>query len=352
MWKSHTIKAPQRGAKGEGNMTKRELVYSAIAHKATAAVPQAINLTGEGYKAYGEQLLNDYPNPQVRSDLKEGKITFEQAVSLTIGNNVLYTYCPWWTWYNLPDRFTKCEDTPEDLPDTIASGSYEKFFESTEYIKANYDVYQVITIWGSHWEKAYFARGIENFLYDLAGSPEWAQKLLDMIIRKNIVMLENVLPAACGDAVLLGSDWGTQRDLIMSPRCFRTMLKPGEQREYDLVHHYGKQVFVHSCGCILKIMPDLVEMGVDVLNPVQPECMDLKFLKETYPEITYYGGISTQKTLPYGTPAEVVKETEDTIELMSRNGGYITAPSQEIQTDVPYENLRALIDTARAAQGR
>ena len=93
-------------------------------------------------------------------------------------------------------------------------------------------------------------------------------------------------------------------------------------------------------------------MGVDVLNPVQPECMDLKFLKETYPEITYYGGISTQKTLPYGTPAEVVKETEDTIELMSRNGGYITAPSQEIQTDVPYENLRALIDTARAAQGR
>ena len=132
-------------------MTKRELVYSAIAHKATAAVPQAINLTGEGYKAYGEQLLSDYPNPQVRSDLKDGKITFEQAVSLTIGNNVLYTYCPWWNWYNLPDRFTKCEDTPEDLPDTKASGSYEKFFESTEYIKANYDVYQVITIWGSHW---------------------------------------------------------------------------------------------------------------------------------------------------------------------------------------------------------
>ena len=141
----------------------------------------------------------------MRSDLKEGKITFEQAVSLTIGNNVLYTYCPWWTWYNLPDRFTKCEDTPEDLPDTKASGSYEKFFGSTEYIKANYDVYQVITIWGSHWEKAYFARGLENFLYDLAGSPEWAQKLLDMIIRKNIVMLENVLPAACGDAVLLGA---------------------------------------------------------------------------------------------------------------------------------------------------
>ena len=129
------------------------------------------------------------------------------------------------------------------------------------------------------------------------------------------------------------------------------MIRPGEQQEYDLIKKYGRHVFVHSCGCILRILPDLAEMGVDVLNPVQPECMDLRFLKETYPGLTYYGGISTQKTLPFGTPADVVRETEETIALMSRNGGYITAPSQEIQTDVPYENLRALIDTARAAQG-
>ena len=87
---------------------------------------------------------------------------------------------------------------------------------------------------------------------------------------------------------------------------------------------------------------------MDVLNPVQPECMDIKELKTTYgSRIAFYGGISTQKTLPYGTAAEVAAETEYTIKLMSENGGYITAPSQEIQTDVPYENLRALIDTAK-----
>ena len=332
-------------------MTKRELVYSAIAHRSNSRTPQAINLTGEGYEAYGERLLNDYKDPQAVADWKAGHITFQQAVALSIGNNVLYVYAPWWGWYDLPAYFTECGDTPEALPECVGYGSYEKYFKQVRYIREHYDVYLVNTVWGSHWEKAYFARGIENFLCDLAGSPEWAQKLLDLIIRKNIAMLENILPADPADAVLLGSDWGTQNDLIMSPETFCTMIRPGEQKEYDLIKRYGKHIFVHSCGKILRIMDDLRDMGVDVLNPVQPECMSLEFLKTNYPEITYFGGISTQRTLPYGTPAEVRRETEATIALMSVNGGYITAPSQDIQTDVPYENLCAMIDAARKAQG-
>lgn len=135
----------------------------------------------------------------------------------------------------------------------------------------------------------------------------------------------------------------------MSPTSWREMIKPGEKREYDLIKSYGKKVMVHSCGCILRIMPEIVELGVDILNPVQPECMDLKFLKETYgKDITFWGGISTQRTLPYGTPEDVRKETQEVIELLSENGGYITCSSQEIQTDVPYENLKALIETAKS----
>ena len=200
----------------------------------------------------------------------------------------------------------------------------------------------------SHWERAYFARGIENFLYDLAADPEWAQALLDLIIRKNLVMLENILTCKNIDGVLLGSDWGSQKDMLMSPACFRTMIKPGEQQEYDLIHKYGKDVFVHSCGNIERIMGDLVEMGVDGLNPVQPECMDLQMLQDRYgASIAYYGGISTQKTLPYGTPDEVRQEVDAIVEIMNRNDGYIIAPSQEIQEDVPYENLIALIEQAK-----
>jgi uroporphyrinogen decarboxylase len=328
-------------------MTNRELVIETLAHRNPGKVPQAIHLTGEGYQAYGEALLQDYPNKQVRQDYDAGTISLAQAVSLSIGNHILHVYPPWWNWWNLTDVFLKEPDPPDYLPDTRGTGSYEGFFKQMAFIRERYDVYVVATIWVSHWEKAYFARSIENFLADLAGNTEWAQALLDLIIRKNLVMLENFLTAPEVDAVLLGSDWGTQQDIIMSPDCFRTMIKPGEKQEYDLIKKYGKQVFIHSCGNIRRIMGDLVELGVDCLNPVQPECMDLEFLKNEYGgRISFYGGISTQKTLPYGTPAEVKAEARRVIEMMSRDGGYLTAPSQQIQIDVSYENLRALIDTA------
>ena len=115
-----------------------------------------------------------------------------------------------------------------------------------EYLKKNYDAYILVTIWGSHWEKAYFSRGIENFLCDLAADPEWCRKLLELIIRKNLVMLENILTCPYIDGVLLGSDWGTQNDLIMSPECFRTLIKEGEIQEYKLIKNTRKMfLYIH-----------------------------------------------------------------------------------------------------------
>ena len=135
----------------------------------------------------------------------------------------------------------------------------------------------------------------------------------------------------------------------MSVKSWRELIRPGQQVQFDLIRSAGKKVMVHSCGDIVKILDDLTEMGVDILNPVQPECMDLAFLKENYGDkLTFWGGISTQDTLPYGTPEDVRRETERVIRLMGEGGGYITCSSQEIQTDVPYENLKALIDTAKA----
>ena len=328
-------------------MNKTEVVKKTLNHQHTPEIPYAINLAGKGYALHGQRLLDAYASEQILQDYHRGMLTFNEAVSLAIGNYMLYVYAPWWRWYNLPAHFAE-EDTPEDLPDTRGYGNYEAFFEKVKYIKETYDVYVLVAIWGSHWDKANLARGIQNFLYDLAAEPEWAQKLLDLIIRKNMVMLENILPCEHIDGVLLGSDWGTQRDLIMSPECFRTMIKQGEKQEYDLLRKYGKDVFVHSCGNIIQILDDLVELGVQGLNPVQSECMDLKWLKEHYgKDLTFYGGISTQRTLPYGTPEDVAQEMDAVVELMSQGGGYITAPSQEIQEDVPYENLIALIETAQ-----
>lgn len=329
-------------------MTRYERVKAAMSHKDADKVPVCIHLAGDGLENYSQKLYDKYTDETLRKLCEEGKISFQHAMYYGMGNHVLTVGCPWWDWYDLPPEYA-AEDAPDFLPKTRGFGSYEAFAETVANLKRYTDAYVLVTIWGSHFEKAYFARGIENFLADLAGAPEFAGSLLDMIIRKNLVMLENIVHIPGVDGILLGSDWGSQRDLLMSPAVWRELIAPGEQQEYDLIHAAGKDVWVHSCGDIRRIMPDLAQMGVDALNPVQPECMDIYELKKNYGgKITFWGGISTQKTLPYGTPEEVAEETRKITAALSADGGYIIAPSQEIQADVPFENLCALIDTANA----
>lgn len=327
-------------------MKRIERVKAAIAHRDADKVPVCIHLAGDGLDAYSDRLFERYTDENLRRLCDEGKISRQHAMYYGMGNHVLTVSCPWWGWYDLPAEYFSW-DAPDFLPKTMGYGSYGEFAETVRNLKENTDAYILVTIWGSHFEKAYFARGIENFLADMAGEPEYAQSLLDMIIRKNLVMLENIVHTPGIDGILLGSDWGSQKDLLMSPESWRKMIAPGEQKEYDLIHEAGVDVWVHSCGDIRKILPDLREMGVDVLNPIQPECMDIYELKDKYGDrMTFWGGISTQQTLPKGTPDEVARETERITSYLSKNGGYIIAPSQEIQADVPFENLCALIDTA------
>lgn len=330
-------------------MTRCERVKAALAHKKADKIPTCIHLAGDGNRLYADRLFDRYTDERLRTLCQEGKIARHHALYYGIGNHVLVVNCPWWGWYDLPASYYQEEEAPGYLPKTIGTGSYEDFAATVRNLKEYMDAYVLVTIWGSHFEKANFARGIENFLADLAGDPEYAQSMLDFIIHKNLVMLENIVNTPGLDGILLGSDWGSQRDLLMSPECWRKMIAPGEKKEYDLIHQAGLDVWVHSCGDIRKIFPDLVEMGVDALNPIQPECMDICELKEKYgSKMTFWGGISTQKTLPYGTPEGVAAETRQVASALSQNGGYIIGPAQEIQADVPFENLCALIDTANA----
>ena len=330
-------------------MTRYERVKAAMSHKAVDKVPSCIHLARDGKEAYADRLYERYVDSSLDTLCREGKISREHAMYYGMGNHVLTVSCPWWKWYQVPREYSTDYDAPDYLPKTIGYGSYEGFAETVRRLKTYTDAYVLVTIWGSHFEKANFARGIENFLADLAGDPEYAQRMLDFIIHKNMVMLENIVHTPGIDGILLGSDWGSQNDLLMSPECWREMIAPGEKKEYELIHDAGVDVWVHSCGDIRKIFPDIVDLGVDALNPIQPECMDIYELKAKYGDrITFWGGVSTQRTLPYGTPEEVAVETKKITEALSANGGYIIAPAQEIQADVPFENLCALIDTAKA----
>ena len=332
-------------------MTRRELTAESIAHRDSGKIPSCIHLAGDGKQKYADLLYDRYTTDKLRKLSEEGKISREHAMYYGMGNHVLTVGCPWWNWYAVPAEYF-AEETPDYLPKTIGTGDYGGFAQTVQNLREHTDAYILVTIWGSHFEKANFARGIENFLADMAGDPEYAQRMLDFIIHKNMVMLENIIHTPGIDGILLGSDWGSQRDLLMSPESWRKMIAPGEKKEYDLVHSAGLDVWLHSCGDIRKILPDISDMGVDVLNPVQPECMDIFELKEKYGStLTFWGGISTQQTLPYGTAEEVASETRRVAEEMAKSGGFITAPAQEIQADVPYENLCALIDTAAELAG-
>ena len=330
-------------------MTRYERVKAAIAHREADKIPSCIHLAGDGWNKYSNLLFDRYVGAELRKLCQEGKLSRQHAIYYGMGNHVLGVACPWWDWYDLPESYYTDEEAPDYLPKTIGNGSYKEFADTVKALKEHTDAYVLVLIWGSHFEKAYFARGIENFLADMAADPEYSQKLLDYIIHKNMVMLENIVHTPGVDGILLGSDWGAQTDLLMSPEVWRKMIAPGEKSEYDLIHEAGVDVWVHSCGNIQRILPDLTELGVDALNPVQPECMDIYELKEKYgSKISFWGGISTQRTLPYGTPEEVAEETRRVTAALAKNGGYIIAPSQEIQSDVPFENLCALIDTANS----
>ncbi len=309
-------------------MTSRDYVKAAISHRSTDRVPYRIDICRDTWDAIGEKF--EY-------DSEEG----------FLDNDVIGIGAPWWSWDNLGDDW-KGMDVPESSATVTGTGSYPEFVDRVKEIYNETDKYILVLIYGSHFEKAYFSRGIENFLADLAGNPDFARRLLNKIIEKNLVMLENFLNLSEIDGVLLGSDWGSQVDLLMSPKTWHDLIAPGEKKEYDLIKSYGKDVWIHSCGNVERIIPCLIDMGIDVLNPVQPEAMDIRELKEKYGDrLTFWGGISTQKTLPYGTPEEVKKEARQVRDLMSKSGGYIFAPAQSIQSDVPLDNIMALLEVAR-----
>ena len=309
-------------------MTRREYVKAAIEHRSTDRVPYFIRFCGDAWDGLKEVVGDMSPREFVDDD-------------------VLGFGPPWWGWHGLESDWRDM-NAPTSIAKVRGTGNYAGFADAIKAARDKWDKYILVLIYGSHFEKANSARSIQNFLADMGGEREFAQKLLNKIIEKNMVMLENILAMPEIDGILLGSDWGSQRGLLMSPEMWDEMIRPGEQREYDLVHSYEKDVWVHSCGDIEVLIPELIEMGLDVLNPVQPECMDIQRLKENYGDkLTFWGGISTQQTLPYGTPDEVKKEARRVRDMMSENGGYIFSPSQDIQRDVPVENIMALLEVAR-----
>jgi uroporphyrinogen decarboxylase len=134
----------------------------------------------------------------------------------------------------------------------------------------------------------------------------------------------------------------------MGPRLWRQFIYPEVKRMYRVVREAGKYVFIHSCGDVDELFDDLIKAGVNCFNPFQPEVMDVfELMKRYHGRLTFHGGLSTQRTLPYGTVEDVIHETTRLLEMGSE-GSYILAPAHDVEGDVPLENMLAFIDTVQA----
>lgn len=245
-------------------------------------------------------------------------------------------------------RFHPLGETPSlksfKLPNPLTEKRFEKI---QEQIDSNKDRFILAVKYCGLFERAWFLRGMENLFIDFFDNPNFVNDLLNQLLEFNLAIVRELIHFKV-DGIMLGDDWGTQASLIMSPELWRLFIKPKVAKLYAEIKAAGLPVFIHSCGNITDIIPDLIEIGVEVINPVQVEAIDSEEIKRKYgSKISLFGGVSTQKTFPYGTPEDVKKEVKQRIKILGKGGGYILAPDQELQMDVPIENIMAFIETAK-----
>jgi uroporphyrinogen decarboxylase len=196
----------------------------------------------------------------------------------------------------------------------------------------------------AYFERAWSIRGFENLLTDFYLEEDFVVRLFDSILQNNLEIINTALTYNI-DGFYFGDDYGQQSSLLMSPECWRKYIKPGLKLMFEPIKKAGKFVALHSCGNISGILRDLIDIGLDVYQTVQPEIYDLKYIKKEYgADICFWGGISTQKDMPFVTPQKLKEIVSDTIHVLQKNGGYIAGPTHQVPPDVPAENVIALID--------
>lgn len=186
----------------------------------------------------------------------------------------------------------------------------------------------------------------EEFYMLMADEPDLVKAMLNRYSQFYMELYERMFQAGDGAIDLLRpcDDYGTQISLLFSPAMWNEYFAENTKKLVELSHKYGCYYLQHSCGAVRSIIPNLIECGADVLEPIQKvKGMEADSLKSTFGDrLCFQGGVDTQSLLPFGTPEEVCKETQYIIKVMNVNGGYILAPSQDFEGDVPVENILAL----------
>ncbi|MEM3607099.1 MAG: uroporphyrinogen decarboxylase family protein [Candidatus Bathyarchaeia archaeon] len=243
----------------------------------------------------------------------------------------------------------KLEDLKKyKIPDPLKK---ERFKEPEKIIKAYGSKYAIVGGLVFTIEAARYLRGTVKFFIDMIKNKEFANMLLDMVTDFHLKACKKLIEMGV-DVIWVADDVGMQDRMMISPEVWREYLK----QRYKMIFNEFKElnpeikIAYHSDGAIEPIIPDLIEIGLDVLNPVQPKAkgMNPKELKRKYgSKLTFWGAIDVQWTMPFGTPKDVALEVKERIKTLAPGGGFIISPSHNIQPDTPIENILAFYQSAK-----
>ena len=371
-------------------MTHRERVIAALNHQPTDRVP--IDLGGSAtssihvaaYEKLVAELGIDLPEPRLM-DVAQQIVEVDAAVKDALGLDVerldstvferpLETpesgrYRDEWGlerhrpeggyWFDVVNAPLSGPITIQDIlsypwPEADDPGRYEGLGERARELRQQTDRAICIGLTGPFVHYTQFLRGFEDWYCDLAADQELMSALMDAVVDIMVPSIDRVLEQTADyvDIAFLGDDLGQQQGLQVSPATYRKVIKPRQARIFEAVRRGAPHAFIayHTCGSVVEVLDDLVELGVQVLNPVQvaAEGMAPESLKARWGDrLSFWGGVDTQRTLPHGMPDDVRREVRERVRVLGEGGGYICGAVHNVQAEVPAANVVAMFDEVR-----
>lgn len=338
-------------------LTHRERLRRALRYEPVDRLPTQVNYTGAMGRQLARQLGVTPAELPGRLDNHLLRVDLSHPRRTSADGKVEYD---WWGagWHTETEGYWLA-DAPLAAADSLAAFPWPDpaapglFAEAERTLAGAGGAYFVVPNLGFVlFERAWSLRGFERFSEDLALAPDYAEELLERITVIQEALVRRFIALGV-DGGYFGDDYGAQRSVLFSPRTWRRLFKPRLARIFRPLREAGLPVILHSDGAIAEILPDLVEIGLTALNPVQPEVLDHAWLQKTYGrQLAFYGGVSTQTVLPHGTPDEVGAATRACVAALAPEGtGLLLAPSHRMTADIPPANVAALLAAFTALQG-
>jgi len=329
-------------------MTPRERVMAAVKHQDTDIVPYHIDFTWEAHRKAAAYYRDEQFMRHIGNHLAIATYGFEQPLESSRFRDFFGV-----VWNRSVDKDIGvveglCLPEPTLANYTFPTVDAESYRQACGRLVAEHpDAFRMGGVSFSLFERAWTLRGMENLLMDMVEHPAFVDELMERICEFNLDAIR-VAAEFPIDAVHFGDDWGQQQGTIMGPAMWRRFIKPHLSRMYREVKSHGLRVCQHSCGDVRELMGDLIDIGLDIFNTFQPEIMEPAWAKREFGRhLTFWGGISTQRVLPFKTPAEVRENVLYMLRTVGEGGGYICGGTHALPSDVPTENIVAMIETLR-----